>query len=149
MHHSFLGAKVDFRFISIVFCSPALYHIFYLMALSLGLSFRFILHPGSGLFWLLCQQSQDSSLQRHCRAFMERSQSPAPGRPLCWAPFQAAEIPASSSLTAFVFHRSLRLNWRAPSTWESSAMKTVTTKACSTRTTTRSWTRSWAKAKSR
>lgn len=36
---------------------------------------RSVLHPGSGLLWILCQQGQDARLQRHQRTSVERSQS--------------------------------------------------------------------------
>ncbi len=35
---------------------------------------RSILHPRSGLVWILCQQGQDSRLQRHHRAPVERGE---------------------------------------------------------------------------
>lgn len=51
--------------------------IWWTLSLSLSLfSDRFILHPGSGLIRLLCEQGQDPGLQRYCRASVERSQSP-------------------------------------------------------------------------
>lgn len=45
--------------------------------------------------------------------------------------------------------RSSKSSWRAPSTCASCATRSVTTKACSTRTTTRLWTRSWGRGRSR
>lgn len=54
-----------------------------------------------------------------------------------------------SLFTSVSLHRSLRLSWRAPSTFGSCATRSVTTKACWTKTTMRLWTRLWAKGKSR
>lgn len=108
---------------------------------------RSILYPGSGLIWILCQQGQDSRLQRHHRASVERGQLPryllAYFSTLTNAEFDILILLFLSS------DRSLRSSWRAPSTCGSCATRSVMTKVCSTRTTTRLWTRSWAKGKFR
>lgn len=49
------------------------YHVWWI-CLCFLIPFRPVLHPWSGLLWILCQQGQDSSLQRHHRATVERSQ---------------------------------------------------------------------------
>lgn len=110
---------------------------------------RSILHPRSGLVWLLCQQGQDPRLQGHHRTSVERSQSPTHLILLLHICRCAIANIWFSSSVSVSFKRSLRLSWRAPSTCGSCATRSATTKACSTRTTTRLWTRSWEKGKSR
>lgn len=55
------------KILTITLISPPFCHLWF--------PHRSILHSGSGLVWIFCQQGQDARFQRHQRTSVERSQS--------------------------------------------------------------------------